>query len=160
MSHSKTTYSSISIIDKNLTKHPNHSFDYSNFLTNKDNILNGFSIMHLNIQSLRAKHTALECLLAEVDGFDALCFSETWLNDFDSKCYSFSNYNHLSSVRQKRCGGTSIFIKNQYQYNLRDDIKTKLWEESTFEIVIAELKKTPNKSSNCMCISFSQFQYQ
>ena len=107
--------------------------------------------MHLNIQSLRAKYTALECLLAEVDCFDALCFSETWLNESDSQCYNFSNYNHLSSVRQKRCGGTSIYIKNHYHYTLRDDIKTKLWEECTFEITIVELKKLPtNFLSACV----------
>ena len=143
MSHPKITYTSISSIDKTSSLHPNHCFDYSNFLTNKDSILNGFSIMHLNIQSLRAKHTALECFLAEVNDFDVLCFSETWLNDFNFQCYNFTNYNHLSSVRQKRCGGTSIFIKNHHHYTLRDDIKTKLWEDSTFEIVIAELRKLP-----------------
>ena len=123
------------------TPQPSISYEYNNFLLNKHKILNGFTIMHLNIQSLRAKHTALECLLAEIDTFDVMCFSETWLNDYDSLCYNLLNYHHIPSVRPTRSGGSSIFIKNNIDYTPRLDIKTNLWEDRIFEIAIIELNR-------------------
>ena len=117
----------------------NLSFDYNTFVSNKTLCSNGLSILHMNIQSLRAKHTALECLLAELDTFDILCFSETWLKDSDTQCYNFDNYTHIPSVRQSRSGGSSIFIKNGIQFNPRTDLKLKLWENHTFEISIIEI---------------------
>ena len=108
-------------------------------MQNHNNILDGFNILHLNVQSLRAKHTALECLLTEIDSFDALCFTETWLHEHDSTCFNFINYHHIPSVRHNRSGGSSIFIKEHIKFTTRDDIKTDFWEDNTFEITSIEV---------------------
>ena len=96
---------------KEKVKGKNLSFDYNAFISNKDEYLNGLSILHINVQSLRSKYTAVECLVNELDKLDLLCLSETWLTEFDCNCYNLTNYSHVPSVRQNRNGGTSIFIK-------------------------------------------------
>ena len=124
----------------------NLSLDYNTFLSNKTLASSGLSVLHMNVQSLRAKHTTLECLLDELDTFDVLCFSETWLKDSDIDCYKFNNYSHIPSVRQtKNGGGSSIFIKNNIQYTIRADLKLRLWEDLTFEISVIETRITDGK---------------
>ena len=142
------------------SKTVNQSFDYNTFLLQKDNILKGFSVLHLNIQSLKAKFEALECLLAELNNFDVLCFSETWLTNDNLQCYELANYSHVPSIRNNRNGGTSIFIRNNIDYTVREDIKSEMWLDYAFEVtaieinfgkkgfLVACLYRTPDSSIN------------
>ena len=128
------------------------SIDYNTFLQEKNTILKGFSVLHLNIQSLKAKHELLECTLSEIDNFDLLCFSETWLTIDNYSCYNFPNYTHIPSIRNNRNGGTSIFIKNNIEYKIREDLKSNLWKNYVFEITIIEIKNANGKHFLVACI--------
>ena len=128
------------------------SFDYSTFIQCKNNELKGFSIFHLNIQSLKAKHELLESLLSEIDNFDLLCFTETWLTINNFQCYNLTGYSHIPSIRNNRNGGTSIFVKSNIQYKIREDIKKDLWIDYVFEIAIIEIKILNNKGLLVACI--------
>ena len=93
----------------------------------------------MNIQSLRSKYDKLECLLAKINEFDILCFSETWLSESEAHLYDLPNYFTVPSFRQSRGGGTSIYIKNNIKYTARHDIKNELWNDKVFEITIIEI---------------------
>ena len=146
----KTPHSCRSSSSKNNVS--SQSLDYNTFLQQKDSLLKGFSIIHLNVQSLRAKHELIECLLLEINNFDLLCFSETWLTINNFQCYNFSNYTHIPSIRNNRNGGTSIFIKNNIEYKIREDIKSNLWKDYIFEIAIIEVNNANDKGFLVACI--------
>ena len=57
-------------------------------------------------------HTLLSCLSRR---FDALSFSETWLNEYTKQLISIDGYTPYHSLRpvDKMAGGLSVFVKNK-----------------------------------------------
>jgi hypothetical protein len=75
------------------------------------------SFMHLNVQSLVPK---IDLLNVELQKFDILCFTETWLNtNVANQDISLDNFQ--SPFRKDRVdrlgGGVAIYVKNDYHEN-------------------------------------------
>ena len=81
--------------------------------------------------------------MEELQEIDIICLSETWLTEADDQLYNIPNYTSVSSYRSTRCGGTSIYIKKPIKFKERQDIKDKLWEDSSFEVTIIEITSSP-----------------
>ena len=128
------------------------SYDYNSFIQHKDKILTGFSVVHINIQSLKAKYELLEGFLTEIDNIDALCLTETWLTNNNFHCYGLTGYKHIFSIRNSRNGGTSIFVKSDIDFIIREDIKSKVYKDYTFEITIIEIKNKNNETFLLACV--------
>ena len=81
-------------------------------------------LMHLNIRSLYPKMEEVSCFLEAVGfEFDLICFSETWLNDMLIGLVDLSGYipYHVTRNDERRGGGVSVFVKNNYDCTLIDE---------------------------------------
>ena len=85
---------------------------------------NYFSFLHLNVRNLYNKITQLSILLKEINiCFSVIGISETWLDNISAPLISLPNYNFVSCNREtKTGGGVGIFISEQYNYILRNDL--------------------------------------
>jgi exonuclease III len=85
----------------------------------------------------------LQNMLSTLDTeFDILILSETWLKPHNVEIYSIEGYSHEYVIRNKKAGGgLSIFIKNNIQYNLREDLKVNT---DDIEMIWLEIKKENN----------------
>ena len=126
-------------------------YDYNTFKMEQEEILSSFSILHLNVQSLRAKFNKLECFLTEIVNFKVLCFTETWLTNSEDQLYNFPEYKSVSSCRNNKNGGTSIYVKESVKFVVREDIYSLLWEDKVFELTIIEIKE-PNFCFLVACV--------
>lgn len=87
-----------------------------------------FSIVHLNVQSIKQKIPIIQC---ELSDYDILAFTESWLHDdtADSEVLQ-SGFSHpfRSKERQNREeGGVIVYIKDSITAKRREDLKlTKL----------------------------------
>ena len=69
---------------------------------------------------------------------DVIILSETWLKPHNIGVYSLKGYHHEFMIREhKSGGGLSIFIKDNINYKIRNDLKYQsedsemLWVELT-----------------------------
>ena len=97
------------------------------------------SFMHLNVQSLVPK---IDLLNVELQKFDILCFTETWLNtNVANQDISLDNFQ--SPFRKDRVdrlgGGVAIYVKNDYHVVHRNDL-----EVLGVECVWVEIKISKN----------------
>ena len=81
------------------------------------------SFMHLNVQSLVPE---IDLLNVELQKFDILCFTETWLNtNVANQDISLDNFQ--SPFRKDRVdrlgGGVAIYVKNNYHVVHRNDLE-------------------------------------
>ena len=83
-----------------------------------------FSTFHLNIRSLSKNHESLYHFLSLLNHkFSVLTFSETWLTDELTSLFDIPNYNAFHHCRTaKSGGGVSIYLHNDFQFKLRDDL--------------------------------------
>jgi hypothetical protein len=95
--------------------------------------------MHLNVQSLVPK---IDLLNVELQKFDILCFTETWLNTIVAN-QDISLDNFQSPFRKDRVdrlgGGVAIYVKNDYHVVHRNDL-----EVLGVECVWVEIKISKN----------------
>ena len=98
-----------------------------------------FSILHLNIQSIKKSFEKFKLFLSSLDcSFSVICFSETWFDDLDHSAYDFPNYISKHQVRSdRRGGGVSICIHSSIKFKERPDfsIISKDIETLTLEIL-------------------------
>lgn len=82
------------------------------------------SILHLNIRSLFNKMSQFSTFLSELNfSFSLIGLTETWLDDCSSSLISLPNYNFVFSNRQNKIGGgVGLFIKNSFNFILRQDL--------------------------------------
>ena len=97
------------------------------------------SFMHLNVQSLVPK---IDLLNVELQKFDILCFTETWLNtNVANQDISLDNFQ--SPFRKDRVyrlgGGVAIYVKNDYHVVHRNGL-----EVLGVECVWVEIKISKN----------------
>ena len=65
-----------------------------------------FSILHLNIRSIKKKFGSFKTFLSFLDYmFSIICFSETWCNDLDHFTYDLPSYTSNHQKRSDRKGG-------------------------------------------------------
>ena len=113
-----------------------------------------FSILHLNIRSIKKILKILQVFLCSLDFiFSIICFSETWPDDFDNFTYELSNYTNTHKKRSNRKGGgVSVYVHNSLNFKTRLDlsINTDDVESVSLEIVS---EKTRNTIVNVLCRS-------
>ena len=105
-----------------------------------------FSILHLNIRSIKKNFESFKTFLSSLDfTFSILCFSETWCDDLDNFTYDLPNY---TSNHQKRSdckgGGVSAYIHNSLNVKTRPDLSTNCGdiESLTLEIISEKTRNT------------------
>ena len=106
-----------------------------NFLDNS--VTDWFLILHLNIRSIKINSKNFKLFLSSL-GFSlsVMCFSETWLDDFDNSTYELPNYISKHQARSDhRGGGVSIYIHNSLKFKERFNISIKDIESLMLEIL-------------------------
>lgn len=105
-----------------------------------------FSLMHLNIRSLKKHHEDLVSLLACIGhNFDIIGCSETWLNGhtyldiYNLNGYSLYYKNRLGKIG----GGVCLYVNSQYSVKERTDIKL---DDGYSDSLFLELKNINAKS--------------
>ena len=114
---------------------------------------NGTSIAHLNTQSITSTFAEFEMMLSTYR-FDIITLSETWLKDnkmlLDHVKISGYRFEYLN--RQiKRGGGVGCYIKEHFEYKVRDDIYRK---ETTIEHLWLEIKAKAKGNSYLLGIFY------
>ena len=71
-----------------------------------------FSILHLNIQSIKKNFESFKTFLSSLDfTFGIICFSETWCDDLDNFIYDLPSYTSTHQKRRvRKDGGVSAYI--------------------------------------------------
>ena len=71
-----------------------------------------FSVLNLNIQSIRNKFESLEVFLSQVTlHFDILCLTETFLFPSEANLYYLDGYKFLGIHRETRGGGVGVYLR-------------------------------------------------
>ena len=115
----------------------------------KDNTFQ-YHALHLNIQSLPAKHdkliTLINNLVREEIHMDFILLCETFLKDGFTQHFNIPGYNLVCKNRQSNAkgGGVAIYIKNEYDYKVREDLS--LFDQGEFESIIVEVVKENKKA--------------
>ena len=109
--------------------------------TNED-----FSILHLNIRSISNKFDSLKDLIISLNkDFSIIGLSENWLNDANNDQFEIKNYTHIHSHRsQKRGGGISLYITDQFDFQIRTDLTST--NEDVTELIFIEIKQKSMKN--------------
>ena len=115
-----------------------------------------FSILHLNIRSIKKNFESFKTFLSSLDfTFSILCFSETWCDDLDNFTYDLPNYTSSHQKRSDRKGwGVSVYIHNSLNFKARLDISTncrdieslklEIISEKTRNTIVSVLYRPPN----------------
>lgn len=83
-----------------------------------------FSLCHINIRSMPRNHNKLDIFFSLLNHkFDIVAMSETWFTGENVDSYKIDGYTHEYRIRQnKRGGGVSLFIRDNLNYRVRDDL--------------------------------------
>ena len=121
--------------------------EVSNFL--KENKSNSFSLLHLNIRSLRKNIDSLKILLAQLNfSFKAICLTETWFeeeNASNDSLFYLPNYTCIHQVRKDRKGGSvCIYLHNSLTFRKREDLSTN---SDDIESLCVEIENTNHRNT-------------
>ena len=109
-------------------------------------VKNNFTILSINIQSIRAKFDVFQAFLSWLQDnnftFSAICVQETWLHKNDD--VSMFNIPGYQTIHEgKSCsehGGLMIFLKDQYSYTKRDLYTTSdIWEGLFVDVILDDM---------------------
>ena len=106
--------------------------------------MSGINIVHINTRSLTKKLTEIETLLSNCNGkLTALAITETWLKGPSNDNIKLHGFNFISKSRSvKRGGGVGIFLNDDFNFILRDDLSRMLpYLECVFVEVPQENKR-------------------
>jgi hypothetical protein len=83
-----------------------------------------FSVYHTNIRSIPKNFDSLQHYLSLLSHeFSVVAITESWLTESTYSLYNLNGYSTLSNHRLvKRGGGVSLFIKDCFSFNLREDL--------------------------------------
>ena len=104
---------------------------------------NTFSIMSLNIQSIRSKYDDFISFLTFLSDkklhLDAICLQETWLSEFDDLSLvkiHVPGYNMIDCPRDcSKHGGLIIYLKTDFSYKIDDVVRdSNLWDGLFIEV--------------------------
>ena len=95
----------------------------NNILSNEGQSDSNFSLLHLNVRSLRNKVDDLTLLLANLNvKFTVIGISETWLQN-DSHDVDMIGYKFIHKNRPDRSGGgVGLYLSNNFDFKMRDDM--------------------------------------
>ena len=96
--------------------------EFNNF--NKDFSSCRMSIVFNNIRSIHQnfENFCLSYLNNLQNDFDIIGFCETRLNDDISNLYTIDNYNMVSNCRNTKGGGVSLYVKDDIEHSIIDEI--------------------------------------
>ena len=118
--------------------------DFKDFIEKP--VTNLFSILHLNIRSIKKNFDNFKKILCSLDfTFSVICFSETWFDKLDSFTYDLPNYTSIDQKRSDRKGvGVSIYIHNSLNFINRPDLSINCddIESLTQEIISDNTRNT------------------
>lgn len=108
-----------------------------------------YKALHLNIHSIPQNIDKLKIMLTEMENFgcsiDFILICETWLTDRKSNLYALDGYTRIEKHRTNTTGGgVAIYIKNKYQFQIREDLS--VFNEGIYESIFAEVTLNKNKS--------------
>ena len=112
---------------------------------------NNFSMLGTNIRSMPKNLSKLKCYLETLDHkFTIHGFTESWISNHSDGLYGMQGYNVEHNYRKdRRGGGVSLFISDQVEYQLREDLTI---QESYMETLFVELtNNTGFKNKNVIC---------
>ena len=98
--------------------------EFHNFL---DNSSDQFSVLHLNIRSIKKNFENFKLFLNLINfTFSVICLSETWWDDLatiEKSLYEIPNYNSTHQARTDRKGsGISIYIHKSLDFTGKPDL--------------------------------------
>ncbi|XP_065667861.1 uncharacterized protein LOC136088125 [Hydra vulgaris] len=104
---------------------------------------NSFSILHINIRSLKKNFESLKQFLYKIKiNFQIICLSETWCQDKNvenDSYFQIPNYNVVHQIRDlgKEGGGLCMFIKNSLLFKFNSNLSsiTNDYESLCMEII-------------------------
>ena len=145
-----------------LSESPYYEVNNINTVINSDRHL--FSILSLNIQSIRSKFDQFSSLLETLKEknviFSAICIQESGLdNNFDTNSFDIPGYKLISQGKSaSEKGGLVIYLKDSYSFTIRHNYNnSSLWEglvidvfHETFssKITIANIYRPPKFNNN------------
>ena len=136
--------------------HANHTNEslYYDERTFNDNFhdINNLSFIHINICSIPKNFKNFEFFLTNLKHkFPIVCCSESWFKESSKDRYTPKGFNHIYDFRpKKRGGGTSIFIRNEIQYETREDLKLDIHVNLTNSCFIEIDGKSINNKRNIL----------
>ena len=124
--------------------HYNQYFDSSTF--NNLQLDNGsnFSVIHLNIRSLKKNGETFEAYLSTLNcKFDVICLTETWSKDIELINDFLDGYSVFSSTRRRNGGGSAIYVKNSFKCSVVSELTVN---ESYIESVFIKINSPTAQS--------------
>ena len=111
------------------------------------------NILHQNVRSIlkEGRKDEIDIMLNTINNpFHILAYTETWLKPENVGLVNFSEYEHVSNIRptdqffdmKEMGGGVSLFIKNNIQYKVREDLNIMSSYMETLFIEIPHNGKT------------------
>ena len=130
--------------------------DTSSLSSSYSNLINsGLSVVHLNVQSLRPK---LDIIEIELQSYDILIFSETWLSpDVSNDNLSITNFNPPFRCDRvgRPGGGVAIYVRDGITATERPDLSVNgveaIWIEiqlSRKKLLVGGFYRPPNSNNN------------
>ena len=96
--------------------HYDQYFDSSAFNNLQLDNNSNFSVMHLNIRSLKKNGETFEAYISTLKlKFDVICLTETWSKDIELINDFLDDYSVFCSTRSGRGGGSAIYVKNCFK---------------------------------------------
>ena len=122
------------------------SEEFHNFL---DNSWDQFSILHLNIRSIKRNFENFKLFLNSINfTFSVICLLETWWDDLatiEKSLFELPNYNSThQAMGDRKGGGVSIYINKSLDFTVKPDlsINNNDIESLTIEILSDKNKNT------------------
>ena len=117
--------------------------EFHNFL---DNSSDQFSVLHLNIRSIKKNFENFELFLNSINfTFSVICLLETWWDDLatiEKSLYELPNYNSTRQARSDRKGGgVSIYIHKSLDFTVKPDLSINNNDIESLTIKILSNKK-------------------
>ena len=142
--------------DQTETFVPSNYYSIDDFNKIGKNTDHNFSVLSLNIESIKSKFNQLIGLAEILDRnsckIDAYLIQETWLDELQCKSNVINNYHipgyHTISLGHKcgRKGGIIIYLNENYTYSLRNLYTTSQhWEGLFIDITHKHNQQLPNK---------------
>ena len=113
-----------------------------------------FKVIHINIRSIAAHGDELDGYLKTLNiRFDAICISETWINDSSlSFHHYFPSYKSFSSNRPSSSssgGGVAILVSEEFEVDIIDTLTIN---NEYFESVFVKIKNSHQNIAKIGCI--------
>ena len=108
----------------------------------------GFTILHLNVRSLKNKMDDFQTFLLNSGvEWSVICVTETWLKPEILKYFNLERYNLFASCRENgEGGGTALYVHNSLNTKQRDDIIALNNENIFVEIQVKDSNFTKKHS--------------